>query len=139
MELRDFNKHFVKNARKKNSKFNPKSDLTQIWTKLRPFPKLEHVFWLSKREREGLLSLSSCMPVNILNMHQYPWIRINILENAWINCSGYARTMNIHDHLHVRQNFKDIHWVLNKSGFQIWHSCVSKGYAEFRICLIMAR
>ena len=27
---------------------------------------------------------------------------------------------------------------LNKSGFSIWHGYICKGYAEFRICLIMA-
>ena len=28
--------------------------------------------------------------------------------------------------------------VLNKPGFWIWHGCIYKGYAEFRIYLIMA-
>ena len=34
-----------------------------------------------------------------LNMHQYPWICLNILENGWINCSDYARGLNMHVHL----------------------------------------
>ena len=32
-------------------------------------------------------------------MHQYPWICLNIFENASINCSNYARAINMHDHL----------------------------------------
>ena len=30
-----------------------------------------------------------------------------------------------------------IPWVLNKRGFWLWHGCICKCYAEFRICLIM--
>ena len=26
-------------------------------------------------------------------------MRLNILENAWINCSDYARPLNMHDYL----------------------------------------
>ena len=41
------------------------------------------------------------VPVSLaeVNMHQYPWICMNILENAWINCSDYAGTLNMHYHL----------------------------------------
>ena len=33
-----------------------------------------------------------------LNMHQYLWICLNIIENAWINCPDYVRALNMHDH-----------------------------------------
>ena len=71
-----------------------------------------------------------------LNMHQYPWICLNILENAWINRSNNVRALNMHDHLIWLTDF----WspVLNKPGFWIWHGCICKNYIEFRICLIMA-
>ena len=39
--------------------------------------------------------------------------------------------------LHVWQALR-IREVLNKPRFWIWYGCKSKGYAEFRICLIMA-
>ena len=52
-----------------------------------------------------------------LNTHQYPWISLNILENAWVNCSDYARTLNIPDHLICYTGFwrwlRLSIWVLN--------------------------
>ena len=32
-------------------------------------------------------------------MHQYPWICLNILENAWKSCSDYVRALDMSDHL----------------------------------------
>ena len=71
-------------------------------------------------------------------MHQYPWLFLNILQNAWINCSEYARALNMHDHLICLTGFWRCLRFLNKPGFWIWHSCICKGYTEVRICLNMA-
>ena len=30
-----------------------------------------------------------------LNMAEYCWITLNMLENAWTNCSDYARILNM--------------------------------------------
>ena len=40
-----------------------------------------------------------------LNIHQYPWISLSIIENAWIYCSDNARALNIHDHLTCSKDF----------------------------------
>ena len=64
-------------------------------------------------------------------------IGLNILENAWINCSDYTKALNMHDHLNARQDFKDA-LGSNKPALWIWHSCINKGYTEFQICLTMA-
>ena len=40
-----------------------------------------------------------------MNMHQYHWISLNILENAWINCSDYAKALNMPDHLTCSTSF----------------------------------
>ena len=49
------------------------------------------------RKGQGKPPLSpSCTPVNVA---EYVPISVNILENAWINCSDYARALNMHDHL----------------------------------------
>ena len=115
VDLGDFDKHFVKNTRKKtprerfwsffcryswnyilNGKFNSR------WTE--PglfFPELRYFFRLSKRAGEASF-LSPPLVVHLwvwLDMHQYPYICLNIFENAWINCSDYAMALNIHDHL----------------------------------------
>ena len=67
-----------------------------------------------------------------LNMHCYSWICLNILENVWINCSNYARVLNMPDHLMFDWLLK-MPPVLNKVGFWIWHGCICKRYAEFRV------
>ena len=79
-----------------------KENSTQRWTQSRPiFTKSGHLFGFWKRARE----LSSLRPFLLarlwiwLNMHQYPWISLNILENAWMKCSRCARTLNMHGHL----------------------------------------
>ena len=40
-----------------------------------------------------------------LNVHQYPWICLNFLENAWGNCSHYANALNMHEHLTCLKGF----------------------------------
>ena len=70
-------------------------------------------------------------------MHKYPWRCLNTLKNVWINfwlsqSSEYARSSYMFDRV-LKMSL-----VLNKPGFWIWHSFIEKGYAEFRVCLIMA-
>ena len=88
-------------------------NLTQRWTKLGLFfQNWGHYFRFSKRAGEAslcpprpphpFLVARICM---WLNMHQYPWICLNILENAWINCSHYARDLNMHDHVSCSTGF----------------------------------
>ena len=72
LELGHFNKHFVKNTINTISAF-----LSKIGT----FFSLVARLWVW------------------LNMHQYPWICLNIPEKGWTNCSDYARALNMHAHL----------------------------------------
>ena len=77
-----------------------------------------------------------------LNMHQYPWICLNILANAWINCSDYARALNIHDQwssYRFDRLFK-MPRALNKTGFCKWHNYlrVTQSSKYIWIFLIMA-
>ena len=75
----------------------------------------------------------------LIDMHQIPWISVNILENAPINCFDYVRVLNIPDHLTYLKGFWWMPQALNVSEFWIWHSCLCKGYTEFWICLSMAQ
>ena len=65
-----------------------------------------------------------------LNLSKYPWKCLN--ELLWL-CLGseYAWSSYMFDKL------LKMLVVLNKPGIWIWHACVFKGYAGFRICLIM--
>ena len=78
-----------------------------------------------------------CAPVSVaeytflcLNLSKYPWKCLN--ELLWL-CLGseYAWSSYMFDKL------LKMLVVLNKPGIWIWHACVFKGYAGFRICLIM--
>ena len=98
------------------------ANLTQRWTQSGPFfPKSGYFFWFSKRGKVVHLWVW-------LNMHQYPWICLNILL-----CQGseYAGSSYMFDKL------LKIPRVLNKPGFWMWHGCICKSYAEFQVCLIM--
>ena len=79
-----------------------------------------------------------CAPVSVaeyasisLNMPKYSWKRLNKLfwlcQSSEYACSSYmfGRLLKMPP-------------VLNKPGFWIWYACICKGYAEFRIHLIMA-
>ena len=81
--------------------------------------KIRALFSVSKRATWPPLSPPVALLWVWLNMHQYPWICLSILENAGINCSKYARVLNMRDHLTCLKG------------------CICKGYAEFRICPIM--
>ena len=65
-----------------------------------------------------------------LNLSKYPWKCLN--ELLWL-CLGseYAWSSYMFDKL------LKMLVVLNKPGIWIWHACVFKGYAGFRMCLIM--
>ena len=81
-------------------------NVTQKWTQWGPFfQKPGHYFLFSKRAGEA-----STLPPALrlwvwLNMHRYPWICLNILENASINCSDYARALNLHNYLRCSTGF----------------------------------
>ena len=106
------------------------------WTQSEPtFPKSGHLFWISKRSH--LPPYPICAPVSVaeytflcLNLSKYPWKCLN--ELLWL-CLGseYAWSSYMFDKL------LKMLVVLNKPGIWIWHACVFKGYAGFRICLIM--
>ena len=124
VEIGYFDNHFVKNIRKRGPAgkyfwaFCPsyswnfittfwKENLTQWWTQSRLFfPNSWNFFRLSKWA--GRASSPPPPPPTPLlarlwewlNIHQFSGISLNILENAWINnCSDYARTLNVCDHL----------------------------------------
>ena len=97
------------------------------------FPKWEHFFQFSKRVREASPLLPSYAPVSVaeyallfLKMPKYPWKYLNKL--FWL-CQGpeYAWTSYMFDWLLKMPP------VLNKLGFWIWHGCICKPYAEFRM------
>ena len=117
-----------------NGKFNPKMDTIKTF-----LSKNRTLFPIFKKCRGGLPSLHQ------LRACECGWICINISEYLWIIlwkslnklfwlCQGseYARSSYMFDRLLKMPR------VLNKPGFCIWHGCISKGYGEFGICLIMA-
>ena len=67
-------------------------------------PKLGHFDFQKREGKASPLPLVASLWV-WLNMHQYSWISLNILENAWINCSDYARALKMHDHLTCSTGF----------------------------------
>ena len=75
-------------------------NVTQRLIQSGPFsPKPGHFFDFQIRAGETSPSLLVGCLWMWLNMHQYPWISINALGNAWINCSDYPRTLNMSGHL----------------------------------------
>ena len=101
--------------------------------------KIRTVFSIFKNGRVGFPSslIPSCAHVSMvecvsisLNMPKCPWKLLNKL--LWL-CQGseYAWLSYMFD-----RNLK-MTPVLNKPAFWIWHGCICKGCAEFRICLIM--
>ena len=105
-------------------------NLTQRWTLSAPFfQKSGQFFWFSKRAGEASpLPLAARLWV-WLNMHQYPWICLNILINAYewtvLTMLGPWICMII---LHVRHTFEDASGCTQSSEYD----------AELWICLIMA-
>ena len=90
------------------------------------FKNQDTFFRFLKREREASpLFLVAHLWV-WMNIHQYPWICLNIFE------SGFVQSSYMFDRLLKMPR------VLNKAEFWIWHGCIWKGYAEFQLCLIMA-
>ena len=108
-------------------------NLTSRWTQSGLFfQKSGHFFWFSKRAGEAFpLPIVTRLWI-WLNMHQYPWTCLNILKSAWINCSDYARALNIPDPLTSSTG------IWRCLGLWIWHGWMWKGYTEFRISLIVA-
>ena len=85
-------------------------NLTQSWRQSRPIlPEWNHLFRFWKSAGEVSSPLHPFLPhprLSVwLNVYQYPWICLNILENAWMNCSDYARTVNMGDHLTCLRGF----------------------------------
>ena len=117
VEIGNFDKHFVKNKRKEAPRGNIlefflqdtleatfwMKNLIQRWTQSGPFfRKSGHIFWFSNRAGKPLVARLWLW----LNMHQYPWISLNILENAWVNnCSDYARILKVQDHFACSADF----------------------------------
>ena len=77
VELGHFYKHFIKNA------------IRAFLSRIRKLFSLVVRLWVW------------------LNMHQYTWICLNILGNGWINCSDYARALNLYVHLTCSAGFGD--------------------------------
>ena len=121
-------------------------NLTQGWTQWGPcLLNQENFFDFQKRAGKAFAISPVFAHLSVwLNLHQYPWISLNILENAWTNCSDYvhrnyfSRVLNMTDHLACSTLLK-MPCVLNVSGFWIWHGCICKGYAEFWILLNIAQ
>ena len=65
-----------------------------------------------------------------LDMHQYPWIFLNVLENNCINFWSYQS---------CEYTWSSYIWVLNMPGFWIWCGFICKSCAEFWIWLNMLK
>ena len=113
--------------------------LKQRWTQSGNFfPKSGHFFSISKKGQEAAPLRTICAPLSVA---EYASIWLNMLKHLrkclnklfWLcQDSEYAWSSCMFDRL------LKMPWVLNKLGFWIWHGCICKGYAEFRICLIIA-
>ena len=116
-----------------NGKINPRMGTIRAI-----FPKIRARFSIfNKGQRKPLLS-PLVVRWMLLNMHQYPWISLKILENAWINCSDDVRTLNMPHHRTCSTGGWDA--LCSKCDrVLIWHSCLCNGYREFWICLNMAQ
>ena len=102
------------------------------------FLKSGHFFRFLKRPGETTPPPPSCTPVSVveyasisLNMSKYSWKFLNKL--CWL-CLSSEYTLSPC----MFGKLLKMHRVLNKPWLWIWHGCICKGYAEFRICLIMA-
>ena len=117
-----------------NGKSNPK--MGTIWTFL---SKIRTLFWFSKKGRETSPLPSTCVLVSVaefvsisMNMPKYPWKCLNKL--FWIyHGSEYAWSS------YMLYRLLKVPQVLKKPEFWISHGAICKGYAEFRICLVMAQ
>ena len=115
-----------------NGKFNSMMDTIRAF-----FPKSGHFFRFLEKAVETTPHLPSSATVSVaeyksisLNKPKYPWKYLN--ELFWLyHCSEYAWSSYLFDRLLKMTP------VLNKLGFWIWHRCIRKGHAEFRICLIV--
>ena len=95
-------------------------NLTQRWTKSGYFfPKSMYFFYFHKRAVEITSSPLVARLRAWLNIHQYPWISLNILENAWMSVF-YVRVLNMPDYFTCLTVF----WM--------WHGCICKGYTDLR-------
>ena len=101
-------------------------------------PKSGHFYSIFKKDRGSLSSSPSCAPVSSA---EYASISLNIPKHSW-KClnklfwiyQGY----NYDWSSYMFDRLWKMPGVLNNPGFWKWHVCICKGYAEFRICLIMA-
>ena len=155
MKLRHFNKHFVKNRKKRGptgknfGDFSPRyfktaiwmENVTQRWTQsgLLFFKKKSgHFCRFSKMAGEvsplfpNYTSVSGAEYASIsMKIPKYPWKCLNKL--FWL-CQGSEYTWSPY----MFDKFLKMPWVLSKPEFWIWHSCMCKDCAEFWACLIMA-
>ena len=109
--------------------------LTQWWRQSRPFFPIFSIF---KKTRETSFLPHRCTHLSkaeytsiSLNMPKYPWKCL--IKLFWL-CQGPEFTWSPY----MFDRLLKMLWVLNMPGFWIWHDGICKGYAEFRICLIMA-
>ena len=113
----------------------PKTTILMESLTLEGLSKIRALFSILEKDRGGLSSPPTCMPVSVaeylsisLNIPKCPWKYLNQL--FWL-CQGseYAWSSYMFNR-HLK-----IPWVLNKPGLWIWHSCMWKGYSEFQISL----
>ena len=119
-----FDKHFVKNTRKKTWEGNIFhfflldtlkttfwiETLIQWWAQSRPFfPKIRTLssICLFKCYTEFWICLNMSQNASIMleyalmyvNMAEYCWMSLNLSTNTWVNCSDYATVLNMSHHL----------------------------------------
>ena len=139
VDLGNFDKQFVKNTRKKGPT-RKILDLFLLDTLKTIFfnvkPKDWHRTILSKirslfsvLKAAGLASPLCTLVTRLwvcLNVHQYPSICLNMLENAWINSSDYARILNI-----LRCRYDNIIIVTNVIAV---HKCGRDCWVRVQVC-----
>ena len=131
VELGHFDKHFVKNTRKKSptrKHFGVLSptlkitfwmeNLTLRWIQPGLFFRNQGTFFdFQKQARKA--SPTPVLDVHLwmwLDMHQYPWIFLNILENAWVNCwlcQGSEHVCSSYMFNKLLKMPRDLVWVMN--------------------------
>ena len=77
-----------------NWKFNTKLDTIRDF-----LSKIRTLFLIFQKGRGGFPTVHSYVPLNVVEYASISWICLNILENAWINFSDYAKTLNMPDYL----------------------------------------
>ena len=100
--------------------------------------KIMTFFSILKRAGQAFSVPRSCASLRVAEYPSYPWICLNIVGNAWINCSDYDQGSEYAWSSYMFDRLWKMPQPLNKTWFWIWYICIYKYYSECQICLIRA-